>query len=70
MAIKPQDVLVAVKLALADPQTRPTYHELEEALGMSLSEVHGAVKRATVAGLVDSNRGRIASLFSIFWFKA
>jgi len=33
MAIKPQDVLVAVKLALADPQTRPTYHELEEALG-------------------------------------
>jgi hypothetical protein len=64
MAIKPQDVLVAVKLALADPQTRPTYHELEEALGMSLSEVHGAVKRATVAGLVDSNRraNRVALL--------
>jgi len=37
---------------------------------MSLSEVHGAVKRATVAGLVDSNRraNRVALLD--FWFKA
>jgi hypothetical protein len=64
MAIKPQDVLVAVKLALSPPQTRPTYPELAAALEMSLSEAHGAVKRATVAGFVDSNRraNRVALL--------
>jgi hypothetical protein len=64
MSMRPQDVLVAVKLALAPPQTRPTYPELAAALEMSLSEVHGAVKRATAAGLVDSNRraNRVALL--------
>ena len=64
MSIRPQDVVVAVKLALAAPQARPTYPELAAALEMSLSEVHGAVKRATVAGLVDVNRraNRIALL--------
>ena len=56
MSIRPQDIVVAVKLALASPQTRPTYPELAAALEMSLSEVHGAVKRATLAGLVDVNR--------------
>ncbi len=56
MSMRPQDVVVAVKLALAAPQARPTYPELAAALAMSLSEVHGAVKRATAAGLVDINR--------------
>jgi len=37
---------------------------------MSLSEVHGAVKRATVPDWSTAIGGRIASLFSIFWFKA
>jgi len=62
--MRPQDVVVAVKLALASPQTRPTYPELAAALAMSLSEVHGAVKRATLAGLVDVNRraNRVALL--------
>ena len=62
--MRPQDVVVAVKLALASPQTRPTYPELAAALAMSLSEVHGAVKRATLAGLVDNNRraNRVALL--------
>ena len=64
MSMRPQDVVVAIKLALASPQTRPTYPELAAALELSLSEVHGAVKRATVAGLVDSNRraNRVALL--------
>lgn len=64
MSIRPQDVVVSVKLALLSPQTRPTYPELASALEMSLSEVHGAVKRATAAGLVDSNRraNRVALL--------
>jgi hypothetical protein len=56
MPMRPQDVVVAVKLALDSPQARPTYPELAAALEMSLSEVHGAVKRATLAGLVDVNR--------------
>jgi hypothetical protein len=64
MSIRPQDIVVAVKLALAPPQTRPTYPELAAALEMSLSEAHGAVERATAAGLVDSNRraNRVALL--------
>ena len=62
--MRPQDVVVAVKLALASPQTRPTYPELAAALELSLSEVHGAVKRATAAGLVNDNRqaNRVALL--------
>ena len=61
MSIRPQDVLVAVKLALS---SRQTYPELAAALEMSLSEVHAAVKRATDAGLVGPNRNpnRIALL--------
>jgi hypothetical protein len=64
MSIRPQDIVVAVKLALASPQTRPTYKELAAALELSLSEAHGAVERATAAGLVDSNRraNRVALL--------
>jgi hypothetical protein len=64
MSLRPQDIIVSVKLALPSPQTRPTYPELASALEMSLSEVHGAVKRATAAGLVDSNRraNRVALL--------
>jgi hypothetical protein len=54
-------VLVAVKLALG---ARPTYPQLADALQMSLSEVHGAVKRATAAGLVGPDRraNRVALL--------
>jgi hypothetical protein len=51
--LKPQDVLVAVKLALAQ---RQTYQQLAGTLGMSLSEVHAAVKRASEAGLVGPDR--------------
>lgn len=53
MALRPQDLLVAVKLALG---SRQTYPELARALGLSLSEAHAAVKRATAAGLISPNR--------------
>jgi hypothetical protein len=61
MSIRPQDIVVSVKLALV---SRPTYPELAKALDMSLSEVHGAVKRATAAGLVGPDRkaNRVALL--------
>ena len=42
-----------MKLALAK---RLTYQELATSLGLSLSEVHGAVKRATAAGLLGLDR--------------
>ncbi len=51
--IRPQDVVVVVKLSVAK---RLTYQELATSLGMSLSEVHGAVKRATAAGLLGPDR--------------
>lgn len=53
MALRPQDLLVAVKIAL---RSRQTYPELAAALGLSLSEAHAAVKRATAAGLISANR--------------
>jgi hypothetical protein len=56
MQLKPQDVLVAVKLALTAPGTKSTYPALKTALEMSLSEVHAAVKRATAAGLITHTR--------------
>ena len=55
MNLRPQDLLVSMKVALAgdDPWTYP---QLASALAMSLSEVHGAVKRATAAGLLRQDR--------------
>src|SRR5215470_8243608 len=47
--LKPQDVLVAVKLSLDQFSTFPN---LAGALGLSLSGTHGAVRRAETAGLL------------------
>jgi hypothetical protein len=53
MDLKPQDVLVSVKLALLPVAERPTYAGLASSLRMSASEVHGAVKRAKAAKLLN-----------------
>ena len=53
MSLRPQDLLVSLKLAL-DPEL--TYTKLSEGLEMSLSEAHGAVRRATDAGLLMQDR--------------
>lgn len=50
MDLKPQDLLVLLKLAAHPPQ-RWTYAALGEALVMSLSEAHASVKRAVASGL-------------------
>jgi hypothetical protein len=52
--MKPQDLVVALKLASTDEA--PTYPQLAAALGISASEAHAAVKRATHAGLLDAAR--------------
>lgn len=55
MNLRPQDLLVTLRVALAGAEPW-TYPALAAALGMSLSEVHGAVRRATAAGLLRADR--------------
>lgn len=57
MELKPQDLLVLLKVA-AHPPKRWTYAALGEALAMSASETHASVKRAVASGLaVAPSRG-------------
>jgi len=50
MELKPQDLLVLLKVAVHPPQ-RWTYAELGEALGLSASQAHASVKRGVACGL-------------------
>ena len=50
MDLKPQDLLVLLKVAAHPPQRWP-YAALGEALSMSASEAHASVKRAVASGL-------------------
>lgn len=52
VVLKPQDIVVALRLTL--PLEPWTYVTLGTALHMSPSEAHAAVKRASLAGLVDA----------------
>jgi DNA-binding Lrp family transcriptional regulator len=52
VAIKPQDVVVLLKLA-AHADTAWSYPRLAVELAMSPSEVHASVRRATQAGLMQ-----------------
>lgn len=67
MSLKPQDLMVALKLASPGGQAL-SYGELAQALSMSVSEVHAAVKRGRHAGLLGAGedggdrRPRIAAL--------
>ncbi|MEO0661621.1 MAG: hypothetical protein AAFZ87_08795 [Planctomycetota bacterium] len=56
--LKPQDLLVAVKLALPGLGERWTYPELARALDLSDSEANSAAHRASDAGLMTRARGR------------
>ena len=57
MNLKPQDLLVLLKVAAHPPQ-HWTYAVLGEALAMSASEAHACVKRAVACGLaVEPARG-------------
>ena len=56
-ALKPQDVLVLLKLAVMNGGGGDrTYPGLAAALGLSPSEVHASVRRAQRLGLVDADR--------------
>jgi DNA-binding Lrp family transcriptional regulator len=51
MALKPQDVVVALKLSGFEGK-RPSLAQIAEELSMSVSEVHAAIKRAQAAHLL------------------
>jgi len=53
MQLKPQDLVVSLKLAL---QPGLTFQQLAESLSLSKSEAHAAVKRAQAAGLLRGDR--------------
>lgn len=57
MFTKPQDVVVALKLALGGASL--SYADLGEELGMSASEVHAAVRRLVDARLFDPDSKRV-----------
>lgn len=65
MALKPQDVYVALKLVAAGSPRAP-YSHLALELAMSPSEVHASVKRAQASGLLHGpgleNRPNIGAL--------
>lgn len=58
MTLKPQDILVVLKLAAMGPVVW-SYNELSVQLGMSSSEVHAAVKRALQARLCVETENNI-----------
>ncbi len=55
VALRPQDLIVLFRLAL-EHGPAPTYAALAAELGMTASEVHGAVERAIAAQLAHGNR--------------
>jgi hypothetical protein len=55
--LKPQDIVVVLKLSVTDDPKLP-YSSLGVSLGMSPSEVHAAVQRATQAGLLHPGSRR------------
>jgi len=57
IALKPQDLMVLLKLAALGDRA-VTYGDLAEMLGMSASEVHASIGRAKSARLINIEEGR------------
>lgn len=57
MVLKPQDLLVLLKLVAKGRASQWNYNELAVELGMSPSQVHAAVKRALLARLAVEEDG-------------
>lgn len=53
MVLKPQDVLVALIVAISDDRS---YSKLARAAGLSLSEAHSSVRRCIASGLLRPDR--------------
>lgn len=61
LILKPQDLLVALKLAV-NPERDFLLVQLSEELGMPLSVVHGCIKRAELARLISRASGSVRAL--------
>ena len=59
--LRPQDLMVLLRLAL-ERGPAPTYAVLAAELGMTASEVHGAVERAVMARLAHKDTGGKATV--------
>ncbi len=59
LALKPQDVVTAVQLALGRAETAMSFARLGESLVMSASEAHAAVQRGVLCGLVAREFGEL-----------
>jgi hypothetical protein len=59
--LKPQDLLVALKLAV-NPERDFLLVQLSVELGMPLSVVHGCIKRAEIARLISRSSGSMRAL--------
>jgi len=60
--LKPQDILVTLKFLSPDLAARESYSALGKSVGLSASEAHAAVRRATQSGLLVSSAARAESL--------
>jgi hypothetical protein len=65
VALKPQDVLVLLKLAVMSEDDW-TYAGLAAGLGMSPSEVHASVRRAQQLGLLNADRRPVRAALTEF----
>ena len=61
MVLKPQDVLVALHVALLQPSERFVFADVARSLGLSKSEVHSAIGRGLHAKLISRSLRRIDS---------
>jgi len=57
--LKPQDVVVLLHLAQNLDDKERTFPKIAAALGISASEAHAAVRRATASGLIDPATRRV-----------
>ncbi len=69
LTLKPQDLVVALKIAV-HPEQEFTYANLASQLFMSPSEVHTCVKRAQACGLLVRSKEHAASKYALNEFLA
>lgn len=55
VVLKPQDLVVLLRLAL-EPGAAPTYAALASELGLTASEIHAGLERATIAQLARKDK--------------
>lgn len=55
IVLRPQDLVVLLRLAL-EPGTAPTYAALAGELGLTASEIHAGLERATIAQLARKDK--------------